>query len=159
MPAGRRRTLARGPQETGGYGFEEGLREIGAAVGLHERRRCAGICDPLQITRCIPGAWEVRELQTNGPAQAFWRRAIGTRAGSRHDEATWQKNGFGGIVQRFLSPGREEGPRSPASSRERLSRITFWHRYEASQVASTAVSRPWQATHDPCATDRYYHTS
>ena len=51
------------------------------------------------------GAWEVRELVRNVPAQAFWRRVIGEYTGECFTEVAWDDARWRGPVQRFESVG------------------------------------------------------
>jgi predicted acetyltransferase len=48
-----------------------------------------------------PGPWEVREIDSNLPAQQFWRRAVGDLTGGRFAERAWGKDGARGVVQVF----------------------------------------------------------
>lgn len=48
-----------------------------------------------------PGRWEVREIDTNLPAQRFWRQAIAEVTGGRFTESAWEKDGMRGVVQSF----------------------------------------------------------
>lgn len=63
------------------------------------------------------GQWEVREIPSNAPAQAFWRRIIGDYSSGEFEETretfpAYDNREF--IVQRFESPGRSatEEPRA-----------------------------------------------
>ena len=53
----------------------------------------------------FPGAWEVREIVRNTPAQAFWRKVIGRYTGGRFTEEAWDDARWRGPVQRFESGG------------------------------------------------------
>jgi len=57
----------------------------------------------------FPGDWQVRELQENTPAQAFWRRIIDEYTRGDYVETTEVFPPFphGMIVQRFSNAGRE----------------------------------------------------
>jgi predicted acetyltransferase len=54
----------------------------------------------------FPGRWEVRELQNNLPAQAFWRAIIGRYTGDRLEERTFDDDRWHGVVQFFDSRAR-----------------------------------------------------
>ena len=61
------------------------------------------------VFAALPGAWEVGQMPANLPAQAFWRRVIGTHAEfveHRLSGGEWQ-----GIVQcfRYAAHGRQDG--------------------------------------------------
>ena len=45
----------------------------------------------------FPGTWEVHEVAANAPAQAFWRRVIGTATGGHFEEEVTAD----AVVQRF----------------------------------------------------------
>jgi predicted acetyltransferase len=73
------------------------------------RRAGAGARVAHAMFRRYPGRWEVREMLTNTPAQAFWRRTIGAFTNGAYTESQeifpqYQNKEF--IVQRFDSAGR-----------------------------------------------------
>lgn len=49
-----------------------------------------------------PGIWEVSEIATNYPAQAFWRKIIGRYTGGNFKEEIMED---GDVLQTFQSPG------------------------------------------------------
>jgi predicted acetyltransferase len=59
-----------------------------------------------------PGVWEVSEIMTNTPAQAFWRRIIGEYTGGNFTEVTLDTELWHGPVQVFRSKGKTEEARS-----------------------------------------------
>jgi predicted acetyltransferase len=58
----------------------------------------------------FPGNWQVRELEENTPAQAFWRRVIGDYTGGDYMETREVFPPFPNemIVQRFSNAGKGE---------------------------------------------------
>lgn len=52
----------------------------------------------------FPGRWEVRQIDANPAAQAFWRRAIGAYCGGDYRESRWQDADDSGIAQHFHTP-------------------------------------------------------
>ncbi len=55
----------------------------------------------------FPGRWEVRELDGNAPAQAFWRRVIARHTGGRFEERQWRDGESRGVLQSFDNSGRD----------------------------------------------------
>lgn len=53
----------------------------------------------------FPGKWEVRELERNLPAQAFWRRVIDRYTGGRFEDGGWDDGQARGSVQMFDNGG------------------------------------------------------
>jgi predicted acetyltransferase len=49
----------------------------------------------------LGGAWEVREMANNAPAQAFWRRIIGEYTDGRYSERAYDDDRWRGPVQSF----------------------------------------------------------
>jgi predicted acetyltransferase len=75
------------------------------------RRRGIGAAAAAEVWRCLPGAWEVRVLEGNLPARAFWKSAIGSFTDAWREEVipdvqqkTWR-------VFSFQSPVSGSGPR------------------------------------------------
>lgn len=64
------------------------------------RRSGIGKAVAHEIFRMFPGRWEVFQLTTNLPAQAFWRKTIGEYTGGRYRE----KEEVGKQFQLFHSP-------------------------------------------------------
>jgi len=54
----------------------------------------------------FPGPWEVRELSTNLPAQAFWRSVIAQYTDGQFDERTLDDERWRGPVQSFIAKAR-----------------------------------------------------
>ena len=69
------------------------------------RRHRAGEGMATQLFRRFPGRWQVREMQENLPAQAFWRTIIRRYTGGRFDEIRVDDDRWRGPVQYFVSPG------------------------------------------------------
>jgi predicted acetyltransferase len=53
----------------------------------------------------FPGRWEVRVMQDNTPAQAFWRRIIGACTDGRFEERPWHDDRWLGPVFFFDNSG------------------------------------------------------
>jgi predicted acetyltransferase len=54
-----------------------------------------------------PGAWEVGQMPGNLPAQAFWRKVIGSISEGRYSESQITEGGWKGVLQRFsLEPSK-----------------------------------------------------
>ncbi|HTS50834.1 MAG TPA: GNAT family N-acetyltransferase [Bryobacteraceae bacterium] len=75
-------------------------------VARQHRRQGIGQRVAAALFDTFPGHWEVREMQSNKPAQAFWRRIIedytgGTFAETQENFAAYDNKEF--IVQRFQS--------------------------------------------------------
>ena len=49
-----------------------------------------------------PGPWEVGQMPTNFPAQAFWRKVIASITAGRYTEVQVTEGWWRGIVQRFI---------------------------------------------------------
>lgn len=49
----------------------------------------------------FPGAWEVRELRSNVPAQNFWRKVIGGYTNGKYKEIDLNNEKWNGFVQTF----------------------------------------------------------
>lgn len=54
----------------------------------------------------FPGPWEVGQITTNLPAQAFWRVVIGRYTGGRFEEV--HRDDWDGPMQTFVSEGATE---------------------------------------------------
>ncbi len=65
------------------------------------RRRGTGEAAARQLFSRFPGNWEVRQIEENAPAQAFWRRVIGGYTGGHFTEHRED----GDVVQRFSTSG------------------------------------------------------
>jgi predicted acetyltransferase len=69
------------------------------------RRRGVGREVAHRLFEMFPGRWEVRELEPNVAAQAFWREVIGEYTGGRYEEEVIDDQRWHGPVQSFVSPG------------------------------------------------------
>jgi predicted acetyltransferase len=49
----------------------------------------------------FPGAWEVRQTETNLPAQAFWRRVISEYTNGNYEETYLRDERWRGPIQSF----------------------------------------------------------
>ncbi len=71
-----------------------GLRRLGvgraAAIALFDR---------------FPGPWEVRQIDTNPAAQAFWRKVVAEYSAGDYQESRWQEDDDSGVVQSFIARG------------------------------------------------------
>lgn len=76
------------------------------------RRRGVGERFARALFDRFPGAWEVRELERNVPAQQFWRAVIGRYTGGRFEDRGWNDDRWRGPVQFFNNAG------GPAAARE-----------------------------------------
>ena len=56
----------------------------------------------------FPGWWQVREIATNLPAQAFWRAIIGRYTGGRFEERAYDDERWHGLAQ-FFDNGASAG--------------------------------------------------
>ncbi len=72
------------------------------------RRRGIGAAVAQEIWRRFPGAWEVRVLESNEPAQAFWAATIRAFTGSRVEETIAEQQEKRWQVFSFASPGAAE---------------------------------------------------
>jgi predicted acetyltransferase len=95
-----------------------------AGAGTHEiseffvlkkyRRRGVGERVATTLFDMVPGRWEVNELASNLPAQAFWRRIIGRYTGGdfTDEEHAADREGWRwrGCIQRFTTPGAGRRP-------------------------------------------------
>ena len=80
-------------------------------IGRQHRRRGFGERAAHHLFDRFAGAWEVREMLTNMPAQAFWRRIIADYSGGDFVDTQEVFAAYGGkefIVQRFRSRGARE---------------------------------------------------
>ena len=69
------------------------------------RRRGIGTAVAHEVWRRFPGAWEVRVLETNPIAVAFWEAAIGTFTGSTPEAGSVEQGGQRRRVFTFVSSG------------------------------------------------------
>ena len=53
------------------------------------------------VFRTHPGPWEVGQMPSNLPAQAFWRKVIGETTAGRYTEIHVTEGRWRGVVQRF----------------------------------------------------------
>jgi predicted acetyltransferase len=65
------------------------------------RRSGVGRSMAVELFRMFPGRWRVGQVEANVPAQAFWRRVIGTYTGNRYEEITAAD--WDGPMQQFIS--------------------------------------------------------
>lgn len=56
-----------------------------------------------EVWKQLPGRWEVRVMDSNKKAGAFWRRAVGAFLGKTNDPIAFEKNGEGWHVFSFES--------------------------------------------------------
>jgi predicted acetyltransferase len=117
---GRRAFLLEVDGEIAGFALIRDEAEL-AGPGTHEvseffvlrkfRRRGVGEQAAIVLFDMTPGPWELTQLPSNVPAQAFWRRVIARYTGGRFTE-TVHEGGRAGMkhVHRFTAPGG--GPRS-----------------------------------------------
>jgi predicted acetyltransferase len=120
---GRRCFLIRLDGELAGFALIRDQAEF-AGAGTHEvseffvlrkfRRRGVGERAAVQLFDTAPGHWELSQLESNLPAQQFWRQVIGRYTGGRfadfdhaHQEWGWP---WRGRVQRFTTPGAPSQP-------------------------------------------------
>jgi len=75
------------------------------------RRRGIGAAVAQEIWRRFPGAWDVRVLETNQPAQAFWDAAISAFTRSRVEAVAAEQGGRRRRVFSFVS-AEDEGSRA-----------------------------------------------
>lgn len=68
------------------------------------RKRGIGAAVAGEIWRRFPGAWDVRVLEANRPARAFWRSAIGAFTGAPAESILTELNGRRWEVFSFVSP-------------------------------------------------------
>jgi predicted acetyltransferase len=68
------------------------------------RKRGIGAAVAREIWRRFPGAWEVRVLESNQPARAFWAAAIRALPGSNAEEAVAELQQKRWVVFSFSSP-------------------------------------------------------
>ena len=67
------------------------------------RRRGIGTQAAHEVWRRFPGAWEVRVIQVNAPAQHFWTGAISAFAGEVMHSTRFEKAGAGWVLFSFES--------------------------------------------------------
>jgi len=60
-----------------------------------------------------PGPWEVGQMPTNAPAQAFWRATIGALTGGRYEEQVLTDGMWQGVVQVFDTGDLAGAPAPP----------------------------------------------
>lgn len=71
------------------------------------RRRGVGAAVAHEVWRRIPGPWEVRVLEANAPARAFWRAAVGAFTGSPPRSIFVEQQGNRWEVFSFISPAAD----------------------------------------------------
>ncbi len=80
-------------------------------IGRQHRRRGVGERAAHRLFDRFAGNWEVREMLTNTPAQAFWRRIIATYSGGDFTDAREAFPAYDGktfVVQRLRSRNASE---------------------------------------------------
>jgi predicted acetyltransferase len=102
-----------------GFAIVDNRSQLSGEDGTHDmlqffvlrayRRLGVGAAAAKAVFAMFPGAWEVRQVDENVPAQAFWRRVVGEFTRGRFTEARWQDDEGGGIVQRFVAPAASLG--------------------------------------------------
>ena len=65
------------------------------------RRSGVGRTLALHVFKSHPGPWEVGQLPSNLPAQAFWRKVISTMASGAFVELNVTEGWWQGVVQQF----------------------------------------------------------
>jgi predicted acetyltransferase len=65
------------------------------------RGKGIGQAAAFQLFDLFPGEWQISELATNYPAQAFWRKIIGRYTGGAFEETVMED---GDVLQVFNSP-------------------------------------------------------
>ncbi|REK75137.1 GNAT family N-acetyltransferase [Paenibacillus paeoniae] len=68
------------------------------------RRLKVGQTAAHQLFDQFPGSWKVAQMETNIPAQAFWRKTIDRYTHGNYNEAT--EDGWEGPIQVFFSASR-----------------------------------------------------
>ena len=68
------------------------------------RKRGIGAAVAREVWRRFPGPWEVRVLEGNRPARAFWASAVGAFTGSRAEGVMTELQGKRWEVFSFVSP-------------------------------------------------------
>lgn len=71
------------------------------------RRRGIGAALAREVWRCFPGAWEVRVLESNTTALAFWEATISAFTGSRTESVSVEDGGKRRRVFSFVSSGAD----------------------------------------------------
>ena len=65
------------------------------------RRGKLGTALAAHVFQCHPGPWEVGQMPTNFPAQAFWRRVISSITEGSYTEVLITEGWWKGVVQQF----------------------------------------------------------
>ncbi|WP_339321180.1 GNAT family N-acetyltransferase [Paenibacillus sp. FSL W8-0194] len=68
------------------------------------RRSGAGQQAAFELFDRLPGKWKVAVMETNVPAQRFWRKVIERYTGGQYDEI--REDGWDGPIQVFISAKR-----------------------------------------------------
>jgi predicted acetyltransferase len=72
------------------------------------RRHGVGVAAAHRVFASFTGTWEVRVMEQNTGAQAFWERAVSAFTKETYESFTWQSpRGTSFRVYRFVSPSRE----------------------------------------------------
>ena len=87
------------------------------------RRSGAGEAMARSVFDRFPGRWEVREIASNLPAQAFWRTIIGRYTDGRFEERTWDDEKWRGPVQFFDSRDRARREHRHAATKSPIDRL------------------------------------
>jgi predicted acetyltransferase len=113
--------LIRADGRPGGFALVKRLSAAPATFDMGEffvirqhRRRGVGRRAATWLFDCFAGAWEVRQMPANMPAQRFWRRVIGDYTRGAFTEGRETFAAYAGrefVVQRFATPR----PRPPAA--------------------------------------------
>jgi predicted acetyltransferase len=100
-----------------GFALVDNRSQLSGEAGVHDmlqffvlrgfRRAGVGAAAAKAVFAMFPGPWEVRQIDENLLAQAFWRRVVGEFTQDHFTEARWQDADGGGIVQRFVVPVAE----------------------------------------------------
>jgi predicted acetyltransferase len=67
------------------------------------RRQGVGRAAAFQVFDRFPGIWQVEQIDTNTPAQAFWRKVITEYSGGAYEETFVDHVGWFGPRQTFVS--------------------------------------------------------
>lgn len=97
-----------------GFALVDDKSQLDGRSGVHDvlqffvlrgyRRHGVGRLAAHALFDRFPGDWEVRQIDQNQAAQAFWRKAIGSYGDKAYAEVRWQDDQDAGIVQRFSTP-------------------------------------------------------
>ncbi|MGQ5523368.1 GNAT family N-acetyltransferase [Chitinimonas sp. PSY-7] len=97
-----------------GFALVSDKSQLSEETGIHDvlqffvlraqRRHGLGKSVAKAVFDCFPGAWEVRQMDQNPAARAFWLQAISEYTQGNYSETRWKDEQGGGWVQRFHTP-------------------------------------------------------